>query len=148
LQKIFPDCIIGLSDHTMGIGASIASVALGARVIEKHFTLSRTDGGVDSAFSMEPEEMKLLVLESERAFLALGNVQLTVQKAEEKSRIFKRSIYVVKDIKAGEVFTKENIRVIRPGDGLTPKYYDEILGKKAKLDIKKGTPMTLAMLLN
>src|SRR5678815_2291979 len=109
LQKIFPDCMIGLSDHTMGIGASIASVALGARVIEKHFTLSRADGGVDSAFSMEPAEMKSLVIESERAFLALGKVQLTVQKAEEKSRIFKRSIYVVDDIKDGEIFTKRNI---------------------------------------
>jgi len=146
LQKIFPDCVIGLSDHTMGIGAGIASVALGARIIEKHFTLSRADGGVDSAFSMEPAEMKSLVLESERAFLALGNVQLTVQKAEEKSRIFKRSIYVVKDIKEGEVFTKENIRVIRPGDGLAPKYYGKTLGKKAKSDIKKGTPLDRAML--
>ena len=146
LQKIFPDCIVGLSDHTIGIGASVASIALGARVIEKHFTLSRADGGVDSAFSMEPAEMKSLVIESERAFLALGKVQLTVQKAEEKSRIFKRSIYVVEDIKAGEVFTKENLRVIRPGDGLAPKYYGETLGKKAKSDIKKGTPLDSSML--
>lgn len=141
LQKIFPDCIIGLSDHTMGIGASIASIALGARVIEKHFTLSRADGGVDSAFSMEPAEMKALVVESERAFLALGEIQLTVQKAEEKSKVFKRSIYVVKDIKAGEVFTKENIRIIRPGDGLPPKHYHHVLGKKSVSDLNLGTPL-------
>lgn len=145
LQKLFPDCIIGLSDHTMGIGASIASVALGARVIEKHFTLNRADGGVDSAFSMEPAEMKALVVESERAFLALGKIQLTIQKAEEKSKVFKRSVYIVKDIKAGEAFTKENIRVIRPGDGLAPKYYHGIIGKKAKSDINKGTPLTVNM---
>lgn len=143
MQQIFPDCIIGLSDHTMGIGASIASVALGARVIEKHFTLNRADGGVDSAFSMEPAEMKTLVVESERAFLALGKVQLTVQKAEEKSKVFKRSLYIVKDIKAGDLFTKENTRVIRPGDGLAPKYLDEILGKKASRDIKTGTPLSM-----
>lgn len=146
LQKIFPDCIIGLSDHTIGIGASIASVALGAKVIEKHFTLSRADGGVDSAFSMEPAEMKSLVIESERAFLALGNVQLNIQKAEEKSRIFKRSIYVVKDIKKGEVFTKENIKIIRPGDGLAPKFYETILEKISVIDIKPGTPLNWEML--
>ncbi|MEQ1586319.1 MAG: pseudaminic acid synthase [Cyclobacteriaceae bacterium] len=142
LQQIFPDCVIGLSDHTMGIGASIASVALGARVIEKHFTVRRTDGGVDSAFSMEPEEMKFLVRESETAFLAIGNVQLTSQKAEEKSKAFKRSIYVVKDVNEGDVFTKENIRVIRPGDGLAPKYYDQILGKKANRKLTTGTPLS------
>lgn len=143
LQQIFPDCIIGLSDHTMGIGASIASVALGARVIEKHFTINRADGGVDSAFSMEPAEMRSLVIESETAFLAIGKVQLGIQKAEEKSKIFKRSIYVVKDIEAGETFTKENIRVIRPGDGLPPKYFDIVSGRTAKVKLKKGTPMTM-----
>lgn len=143
LQQIFPDCVIGLSDHTMGVGASIASVVLGARVIEKHFTIRRADGGVDSTFSMEPAEMNALVVESERAFLALGKVQLTVQKAEEKSQAFKRSIYVVKDIKAGEVFTKENVRVIRPGDGLEPKYFETLIGKTAKLDLKRGTPVKM-----
>ncbi len=141
LQEIFPECIIGLSDHTLGVGASIASVALGARVIEKHFTLNRADGGVDSAFSMEPEEMKSLVIESERAFLALGKVQLTVQKAEEKSKVFKRSIYVVRDVNEGDVFTTENVRVIRPGDGLAPKYYDQILGKKSSRKLTSGTPL-------
>ena len=145
LQQIFPDCIIGLSDHTMGIGASIASVALGAKVIEKHFTLSRADGGVDSAFSMEPSEMKALVEESERAYMALGTIQLSMQKAEEKSLVFKRSIYVVRDISVGDEFTKENIRVIRPGDGAAPKYYEKILGQKATVDLKRGTPLKLTL---
>jgi N-acetylneuraminate synthase len=143
LQRIFPDCIIGLSDHTMGIGAGVASVALGARVIEKHFTLRRADGGVDSTFSMEPAEMKSLVIESERAFLALGSVQLEIQKAEEKSKVFKRSVYVVSDIKAGEVLTKNNIRTIRPGDGLAPRFYEKIIGKRVKAELKRGTPMKL-----
>lgn len=146
LQSIFQDCVIGLSDHTMGIGASIASVALGARVIEKHFTLSRADGGVDSAFSLEPEELKSLVVESERAFLSLGDIQLNTQKAETTSLNFKRSIYVVKNIKKGEKFSLENIRVIRPGDGLKPKYFSEILGKVAKKDIQRGTPLVSNLL--
>lgn len=141
-QSIFEDCVIGLSDHTMGIGASVAAVALGARVIEKHFTLRRADGGVDSDFSLEPEELKALVIETERAFLAMGKVQLDTQKAEEKSRQFKRSIYVTKDIEIGEEFTTENIRVIRPGDGLHPKYWEQILGTKATKDWKGGTPLT------
>ncbi|GHA61430.1 pseudaminic acid synthase [Pontibacter akesuensis] len=132
---------IGLSDHTMGIGASVAAVALGATVIEKHFTLRRADGGVDSAFSLEPEELKALVVESERAKLALGHVQYGVQRAEEKSRLFKRSVYAAKDIAAGEELTKENIRVIRPGMGLAPKHYEEVLGRKAKQAIPKGTPL-------
>lgn len=137
------NCIVGLSDHTMGIGASVAAVALGARVIEKHFTLRRSDGGVDSAFSMEPEELKALVVETERAFLALGNVQYGVQTAEEKSLFFKRSIYVAEDIKVGELFTEKNLRVIRPGDGLAPKYYLQIIGKKATKNYVKGTPFKL-----
>lgn len=147
LQEIFPDCIIGLSDHTMGVGASVASVALGARVIEKHFTLARKDGGVDSTFSMEPDEMASLVIESERAFLAMGHVQLFVQKAEEKSQAFKRSLYVVKDIRANETFTKENVRIIRPGDGLAPKYFDIIIGRRAKAELKRGTPLTMDHLI-
>jgi pseudaminic acid synthase len=141
-QSIFEDCVIGLSDHTMGIGASVAAVALGARVIEKHFTLRRADGGVDSDFSLEPEELKALVEETERAFLAMGKVQLDTQKSEEKSRQFKRSIYVSEDIKKGEVFTTENIRVIRPGDGLSPIYWEQILGSIAKQDIALGTPLS------
>jgi pseudaminic acid synthase len=137
------NCIVGLSDHTMGIGASVAAVALGARIIEKHFTLRRADGGVDSAFSLEPEELKSLVIETERAFLALGKIQYGVQKAEEKSIFFKRSIYVSEDIKAGEEFTEKNLRVIRPGDGLAPKYYFQILGKKASKNYLKGNPLKI-----
>jgi pseudaminic acid synthase len=140
------NCHVGLSDHTMGIGAAIASVALGARVIEKHFTLKRADGGVDSAFSIEPDELKSLVIESERAFLALGRVYYGVQEAEEKSLRFKRSLYVTKEVKEGEAFTKENLRVIRPGDGLQPKFYETILGKTARQSIKAGTPLTWQML--
>ncbi|MGZ5283253.1 MAG: pseudaminic acid synthase [Bacteroidia bacterium] len=136
------NCHVGLSDHTMGIGAAIAAVALGARVVEKHFTLRRADGGVDSAFSLEPEELTALVTETERAYLSLGSVQLCVQKSEEKSIRFKRSIYVVEDIKEGEVFTEKNIRVIRPGDGLHPRYYEKLLGKKTKTGIDAGTPLT------
>lgn len=133
---------IGLSDHTMGIGASVAAVALGATVIEKHFTLLRADGGVDSAFSLEPHELHALVVESERAWQALGHVQYGVQRAEEKSRLFKRSVYAAKDIKAGEQLTNQNIRVIRPGLGLAPKHYEDLLGKAAIKDIKAGTPFS------
>jgi pseudaminic acid synthase len=135
------NCLVGLSDHTMGVGASVAAVALGARVIEKHFTLRRADGGVDSAFSLEPEELNALVVETERAFLALGRIQYGVQASEEKSRLFKRSIYISEDIEAGEIFSEKNIRVIRPGDGLEPKFFEIILGRKAKKAFKKGTPL-------
>lgn len=141
LQEMFPDCIIGLSDHTMGIGVSVASVALGARVIEKHFTLSRADGGVDSAFSMEPAEMKQLVIEAERAFLAMGRPQLEVQEVEADSLKYKRSVYASEDVTEGTVFSEENIRVIRPGFGLHPRYYEQLLGKKAKKNYPKGTPL-------
>ena len=140
MRDIF-DCHVGLSDHTLGIGAAVASVALGARVIEKHFTLSREDGGVDAAFSIEPDELKSLVEETERAFLALGDVQFGIQKAEEKSLRYKRSVYAVKDIEEGEKLTPENIRVIRPGDGLKPKYYEQLLGKEASGKIERGTPL-------
>lgn len=141
LQQLFPGCTIGLSDHTMGIGVSIASIALGAKVIEKHFTLSRADGGVDSAFSMEPAEMKQLAEEASRAFLALGHPQLEVQEAETASLKFKRSIYVSEDIAVGTVFSEKNIRVIRPGFGLHPRYYEQLIGKKAGKNYQKGTPL-------
>lgn len=141
LQQLF-NCVVGLSDHTMGIGASIAAIALGARVIEKHFTLKRADGGVDSAFSMEPEEMKSLVIEAERAFLALGKVQYGVQKAEEKSLEYKRSIYISKNSRAGEKISMDNIKVIRPGNGLESKYLDMILGRELKKDVVAGTPLS------
>jgi pseudaminic acid synthase len=146
LQQLF-NCVVGLSDHTMGVGASVAAVALGARVIEKHFTLSRADGGVDSAFSLEPQEFKSLVIESERAFMALGTVQYGIQKAEKKSVLFKRSIYVVKDVKKGERFDSDNIKVIRPGDGLPSKYLDLIFSSTAKRDIKKGSAMNWEMVI-
>lgn len=141
LQKQFPNCKIGLSDHTMGIGVSIAAIALGACVIEKHFTLSRADGGVDSAFSMEPAEMKQLVEECHNVYKALGKINYELSESEQKSRKFRRSLYVSKDIKKGEKFTSENIRSIRPGYGLHPRYYEEILGKLAVKDLKFGTPL-------
>ena len=141
LRDLF-NCNVGLSDHTLGVGVSIAAVALGACVIEKHFTLNRAEGGVDSAFSMEPHEMKSLVIESERAFLGMGKIQYGIQKAETKSLIYKRSIYVANDIKAGDKFTKENVRVIRPGFGLHSKYYEGLIGKTAKVDLKKGKPLS------
>jgi len=142
MQSLF-NCHIGLSDHTMGIGVSIASIALGAKVIEKHFTVSRADGGVDSAFSIEPSELASLVIESERAFFSIGRIQYGVQKSENKNLNFKRSIYISKDIKVGEVYTKENTKIIRPGLGMAPKFYENIvLGRTASRDLKAGTPLS------
>ncbi len=146
LAQLF-NCHAGLSDHTMGVGVAVASIALGARVIEKHFCLSRAEGGVDSAFSLEPQEFKMLVEECNRAFLGLGQVHYGILEAEKKSLTYKRSIYVVQDIKAGEKLTSENIRIIRPGLGLQPKYYDFVLGKTAKQDLKRGTALHLDMLM-
>lgn len=140
------NCEIGLSDHTMGIGVPVAAVAVGTTVIEKHFCLSRAEGGVDSAFSLEPQELKSLVIETERAWQALGNINYGILPAEQKSLNYKRSLYVIKDIGEGEKFSKDNIRVIRPGDGLHPKYYDVFLGKISKKRIEKGTPLTLDLL--
>lgn len=137
LRELF-DCEVGLSDHTMGVGVSVASVALGATVVEKHFTLSRADGGVDSTFSMESAEMGQLVVETERAWQALGHVSYGATEAEEKSLQFRRSLYVVKDIKAGELLTRENVRAIRPGLGLPTKYLDVLMGKKVVHDVKRG----------
>lgn len=135
-------CEVGLSDHTMGVGVSVASVALGATVIEKHFTLNRADGGVDSTFSMEPDEMAQLVVETNRAWEALGKVSYGATEAEKKSIQFRRSLYVVKDLKAGDVLSKENVRAIRPGLGLPTKYLDNFLGKKVNQDCKRGTPLS------
>jgi len=134
-------CEVGISDHTMGIGVSVAAVALGATVVEKHFTLQRSDGGVDSAFSMEPQEMAQLVVETERAWQAMGKVQHGPTEKEKASLVFRRSLYVVADIKAGEKFTPTNLRAIRPGNGIAPKFYDEVIGKTAKRDIARGTPL-------
>jgi len=133
------DCEVGLSDHTLGIGAALAAVSHGATIIEKHFTLSRSDGGVDSAFSLTPDELKSLVDESERAWQSIGKVSYGPLKSEIGSLIFRRSIYISKDMKRGEKFTPENIRIVRPGHGLEPKYYDVVLGKKINQDAQKGT---------
>lgn len=139
-------CEVGLSDHTMGIGAAVAAVVLGASVIEKHFTLARADGGVDSAFSLEPAELKALVVETERAWQALGQVSYGASEAEQKSLAFRRSLYVVKDIARGDRFTADNVRAIRPGFGLPPKYLELILGKTASRDLAKGTPLSCDIL--
>lgn len=141
LQQLF-GCQIGLSDHTMGVGVAVASVALGATVIEKHFTLSRADGGVDSAFSMEPQEMQMLVEETKKAWEALGSIHYGPTIEEKASMKHRRSLYIVKDIRAGEMLTVENVRAIRPGSGLSPKYYNTVLGKQVKNDVKQGTPLT------
>ena len=140
LKQMF-DCQIGLSDHTMGVGVSVAAVAHGATVIEKHFTLNRSDGGVDSAFSLEPDELKSLVVETERAWLSLGQVWYGPTEAEQKSLMFRRSVYFAEDIQAGEVLTAKNLRVVRPGFGLHPRFYQSLLGKRARNNIEKGTPV-------
>lgn len=145
LRELF-GCPVGLSDHTMGIGVSVASVALGACVVEKHFTLRRADGGVDSTFSMEPEEMTALVKETERAFQALGTVKYGPTEAEKKSLVFRRSLYIAEDVKAGDILTPNNLRVVRPGLGLPPKLYETVLGKTVRKDAKKGTPVTWELL--
>jgi pseudaminic acid synthase len=135
-------CEIGLSDHTPGIGVSITAVALGAAVIEKHFTLDRKDGGVDAAFSLEPDEMKTLVEESLRAWESLGVIKYGPTNEESPSLKFRRSLYIVKDMKKGDVFTDENLRSIRPGHGLPPKYLDIFLGRPAAKDAAKGVPLS------
>jgi len=138
MRELF-GCEVGLSDHTMGVGVAVASIALGATVIEKHFTLDRAEGGVDSAFSMEPAEMVQLVAETARAWQALGQVSYGPTEAERKSLQFRRSLYIVQDMKAGEALSHENLRAIRPGLGLPPKYLEVLIGKRVTLDVKRGT---------
>jgi pseudaminic acid synthase len=140
MQKKF-NCKIGLSDHTLGIGVSIAAIILGAKVIEKHFTLSKGIKTPDSFFSIEPSELKKLVKNVRIAEKAIGKVHYGLTRKEEQSKVFRRSLFVVKDIKKGEVLTEDNIKPIRPGYGLKPKYLDDILGKKVEKDIKKGFPL-------
>lgn len=140
MRELFA-CEVGLSDHTMGIGVAVASIALGAAVVEKHFTLRRSDGGVDAAFSLEPEEMRSLVQETEIAWKALGVVSYGPTESEKGSLKFRRSLYIAEDMKSGDTFTKVNLRVIRPGFGLSPKYYELLLGKQVSKDVKKGTPI-------
>ena len=134
--------VVGLSDHTLGISVPIASVALGVCIIEKHLTLDRKLGGPDAAFSLEPDEFKAMVKSVREVEEALGKVSYELTEKIKKSHEFSRSLFVVKDMRAGETFTEKNIRSIRPGYGLHPKYYDVILGKKVKTDIKKGSPLT------
>lgn len=145
MEQLF-QCQIGLSDHTMGVGTSVASIALGATVIEKHFTLSRAEGGVDSAFSMEPHEFQSLVIETERAWQSMGAIVYGATSAELESMKHRRSLYVSEDIKAGEPFTASNVKAIRPGLGLPTKYMKLIDGKKAAKDAKKGMPVTWDLL--
>lgn len=145
LRALF-DCQVGLSDHTLGIGVAVASVALGATLIEKHFTLARADGGVDAAFSMEPDELAALVVESRRAWQALGKIHYGATQQEQASIQYRRSLYVVEDMQAGEVFTAENLRAIRPGLGLAVKYYDTLLGKPVGRAVARGTPVSWELL--
>jgi N-acetylneuraminate synthase len=136
------NCEVGLSDHTMGLGTAIAAVTLGASVVEKHFTLNRDDGGVDSTFSAEPDEMRALVTETGRAWQAIGRISYGTTSAEEKSKGFRRSIYVTEDLQEGDVLTRGNLRTIRPGYGLPPKFYDQLIGRKVRKAVKRGTPMS------
>lgn len=141
MRELF-DCQVGLSDHTLGVGVSVAGVAVGATVIEKHFTLNRAEGGVDAAFSLEPYELKSLVEETKRAWQAMGQVTYGPTEKEKASLQFRRSLYIVQDLKMGDIMTAENLRVIRPGHGLPPKYYDNFIGKRVNKDVSKGTPVT------
>ena len=140
MQQTF-DCVCGLSDHSMGTEIPVAAVALGARVIEKHFTLSRQDGGEDSLFSMEPQEFKEMVKQIRNVEKALGKVTYELNQSQLESRIYSRSLFVVKDIKQGEKFTEDNVKSIRPGIGMHTKHWNEVLGRTARCNIKKGTPM-------
>lgn len=135
-------CEVGLSDHSMGVGVSISAVAHGATVIEKHFTLSRVDGGVDSAFSLEPHELESLVVETERAWQSIGGVVYGGTDSEEKSKSYRRSLYVAQDMEAGDRFSEKNLRIVRPGMGLPPKYYDQFIGRRAGKNLKKGTAVS------
>lgn len=145
MRELF-DVEVGLSDHTMGVGVSVGAVTLGATVIEKHFTTSRAEGGVDAAFSMEPAELKMLVEETGRAWQSIGEVKYGPTTAECSSLEHRRSLYIKQDIQAGERLTKEHIQSIRPGHGLPPKYFDTLIGREVKQDVTKGTALTWELL--
>ena len=136
------NCEVGLSDHTLGIGTSLGAIAFGASVIEKHFTLDRSEGGVDSAFSIEPSELSQLVKESKQVRESIGDISYGTTEEEEKSLEFRRSIYITRNLKKGEILSKSNIRRIRPGKGLSPKYFDIVIGKRINCDVEIGTPLT------
>jgi len=150
--KTIPDmakrfkCLVGLSDHTLGISVPIAAVTIGAKIIEKHFILDRKLDGPDAAFSLEPEEFRQMVKSVREVEKALGEVSYKLTEKKRKSREFSRSLFVVKDIKKGENFTEDNIKSIRPGYGLHPRYLNNILGKKVKINIKKGTPLSIKLI--
>ena len=146
LRQLF-NTEVGLSDHTMGIGAAVAAIALGASVVEKHFTLARADCGVDSAFSLEPAELANLVTETNRAWQALGEVRYGPSEAEQKSLVFRRSIYVAEDIEEGDLFTAHNLRIVRPGNGAPPSFYKQILGLNSRRCYQAGTPFSLKEIL-
>jgi N-acetylneuraminate synthase len=141
LKQQFPNVKVGLSDHTLGVTVAIAAVALGASVIEKHVTLNRSEGGVDSAFSLEPLELKILCDATADAALSIGKINYERSESEKKNKSFRRSVYVVKDIKEGELFTEENVKVIRPGYGVQPKFINTIIGKKSPKPLFRGTPI-------
>ncbi|MBN7818880.1 pseudaminic acid synthase [Bowmanella yangjiangensis] len=141
LAELF-NCQVGLSDHTPGVGVAVAAVALGATVVEKHFVLDRNGGEVDAEFSLEPHEIKMLVEETERAWTALGKVYYGCTDKELASRVHRRSLYIAEDVKAGDILTEKNLRSVRPGLGLAPKYLPLLLGKVVKVDAPKGTPMS------
>jgi pseudaminic acid synthase len=136
-------CEVGLSDHTLGIGVSVAAIALGATAIEKHITLRRTDGGADSAFSMEPEEFAELVIEGGNAKASLGKSEWRIQDSELESRRLRRSLYITQDVKAGDIVSEFNVRAIRPGDGAKPKFLPLVIGKTFNGDFTTGTPLSL-----
>ncbi|WP_397449096.1 pseudaminic acid synthase [Pseudomonas sp. NA-150] len=144
LREMF-GCEVGLSDHSMGVGVSVAAVVLGASVVEKHFTLDRSAGGVDASFSLEPAELASLVVETERAWQALGQVHYGPTVAEQKSLVYRRSLYVVRDMVAGELFSTDNVRAIRPGLGLAPKHIDNVIGRKARTALVRGTALDWAL---
>lgn len=139
-------CKVGLSDHTLGIGVSVAAIALGATAIEKHLTLRRSDGGADGAFSMEPQEFALLVKEGKAAHQSLGEEKWEIQKSERESRRLRRSLYVVQDVKAGDKVSQQNVRAIRPGGGAAPGMLKTMIGKKFKSDLALGTPFSVSLI--
>jgi N-acetylneuraminate synthase len=147
LRELF-GCEVGLSDHTMGVGVALAAVAMGATIVEKHFTLSRADGGVDSPFSLEPNELATLVTEGRRAWEALGTVSFGPTTTESAARLYRRSLYIAEDLRAGDTLTTANLRIVRPGLGLHPRYYDAVLGARVVQDVRRGTPLKWSLILH